>query len=70
MVFAGGPVLAEVVEEIIPGIELVLLEVAQRKRKAVVDSGNECDLQAGLLDNPFSDFLAAPVPVVLTAEQK
>src|SRR5262249_22766218 len=63
VVAVRGPVPAEVFEEAFPRLELVLLEVARRKREAVVDSGYEPGFRAGLVDEPLGDLHSAPVPV-------
>src|SRR5262249_4243372 len=63
VVAVRGPVSAEVFEEALPRLELVLLEVARREREAVVDSGYEPDFRAGLVDEPPGDLHSAPVTV-------
>ncbi len=59
----GGPVLAEIIEKLRPRIELVPLKVVEWKREAVIDPGDEGDVLLGLADQPFGNFLPAPVLV-------
>src|SRR5258708_31417978 len=61
VVFVGGPMLLEVVQERRPvRLEAVGLEIAQRKREAVVNADQRCRLFTQPRDEPFGN--AAPRP--------
>ena len=69
MVVVGRPVLAEVIKELGPRLDLVPLEVGDRKGKPVINPGDERDVLMSLLDQPFGDLLTAPVLVDLLARR-
>jgi hypothetical protein len=62
VVFVGWPMLLEIIEESGPiRLQTVRLEIAQRKRKTVIDTGQRGRLFGQPWSQPFGD--AAPRPV-------
>ena len=59
VIVVGRPMALEIVEEGRPvGLEAMHLEIAQRKREAVVDADQRGHILGEPLDQPFGDALA------------